>query len=223
MYNKIPLLRTVIRNYKKNQFDKKWRKLNSHNLTVAGKRMFPMEIVSVGKGSYGMLNINSVFPTENNRLIIGNFVSIASDSLFMMDVNHQTETYTTYPLYSRYISPKAVDAMAKGPIIVEDEVWIGSYAMIFSGVRIGKGAIVAAGSIVTKDIPPYAIVGGNPAKIIKYRFPKEIIDILLPIKLENIPIEWIKQNIDFMYKKINSVEDALIFKNKIESISNEKI
>jgi serine acetyltransferase len=69
----------------------------------------------------------------------------------------------------------------KGDIIIENDVWIGAKATIMSGVRIGNGAIVAAGSVVSKDVPPYAIVAGNPAKIVKYRFDEEQIKKLLSI------------------------------------------
>lgn len=215
---KVPILRTILRKRNKLQFDKKWRKLNSHNDTVVGDRVFPIDVVEVGKHTYGMLNIQSVYSTPNEKLVIGNFVSIAPGALFLMGVNHQTQTYSTFPLYSRFVKRCPIDAVSKGHIIIDDEVWIGTNAIIFSGIRIGKGAIIAAGALVTKDVPPYAIVGGNPAKIIKYRFSKEIIDILMPINLEIIPLEWIKENIDFMYKNIESIEDALSLKNKIESI-----
>lgn len=215
---KIPVLRTILRKQSKLQFDKKWRKINPHNDTVVGDRFFPIDVVEVGNHTYGMLNIQSVFSTPDEKLKIGNFVSIAPGAMFLMGVNHQIQTYSTFPLYSRFVNRCPIDAVSKGHIIIEDEVWIGTNAIIFSGVKVEKGAIIAAGALVTKDVPPYAIVGGNPAKIIKYRFSKEIIDILLPIKLDKIPLEWIKENIDFMYQKINTVDDALNLKNKIESV-----
>ena len=73
--------------------------------------------------------------------------------------------------------------MAKGDIVVGDDVWIGENAIVCSGVTIGQGAIVAAGAIVTKDIEPYAIVGGNPAKVIKYRFNENIRKKLIQINI----------------------------------------
>lgn len=219
MFKKIPIIRSILRNYNKNKFDKTWRKINSHNYTSIGERMFPMEVVKVGKETYGMLNILSLFVTPNEKLEIGNFVSIAPGAWFLLGMNHQMHTYTTYPLYSRYIKASPIDAISKGPIIIKDEVWIGTNAMIFSGVTIGKGAIIAAGAIVTKDVPPYAIVGGNPAKIIKFKFPPEIINIIESIDLTKVPLKWIKDNIDFLYKEIKTAEDAYAFKQKIESIS----
>ena len=68
--------------------------------------------------------------------------------------------------------------VTKGPIIVRDDVWIGSHVLILSGVEIGQGAVIGAGSVVAKSIPPYAVAVGNPARVIKYRFSPEIIEIL---------------------------------------------
>ena len=87
--------------------------------------------------------------------------------------------FSNYPFMD-----KIVDAYRKkGDTVIEDAVWIGMRSMIMPGVRLGEGAVIAAGSIVTKDVPPYAIVGGNPAKIIKYRFSPEIIAKILALKI----------------------------------------
>jgi acetyltransferase-like isoleucine patch superfamily enzyme len=203
---KIPILRSLIRDYEKVLFQRKWRKQNSHNKTVAGN-IFPIEIVSVGKMSYGLLNILSYSPS-NERLQIGNFVSIAPNVLFVLGGNHHINTITNFPLYSELISPNFSDAESKGPIIVNDEVWIGTNAMILSGVIIGKGAIIAAGSVVTKNVPPYAIFGGNPAHLIRYRFSAEIIDILTPFRLADLSEEQIRNNIEIINTKIKTKSDA---------------
>lgn len=216
LYQKIPVLRSIIRNYEKLKFSKQWRLLNKHNLTTVGERRFPVEVVSVGKETYGMLNIMSVFADCGENLLIGNYVSIAPGVWFMLGVNHQTDTFTTFPLRTRLFGPSPLDAICKGPLIIEDEVWIGSNSMIFSGITVGKGAIIAAGAVVTKDVPPYAIVGGNPAHIIKYRFSEEIIKLLLPIKLIDLSDDWLRNHIETIYKKIESVDDVLHIKKLIE-------
>ena len=217
-FGKIPVLRIVIRNYVKLRFNKRWRKLNSHNNTVVGDRMFPLEAVSVGKRSYGMLNIQCYYAETNRKqLEIGNYVSIAPGVIFLLDVNHQINTLTTFPLYTRLFSPNPLDANSKGPLIIEDEVWIGTNAILVSGITIGKGAIIAAGAIVTKDVPPYSIVGGNPARIIRYRFSEEIIKLLLPLKLIDLSDDWMRPHIEMLYKKIETIDDALMIKQLIDS------
>jgi virginiamycin A acetyltransferase len=215
--NNIPLLRTIVRFFERRNFEKRWRSLNRHNSTKVGGRFFSLEIVQVGKGTYGTVNIQSLYSTPNEKLNIGNYVSIAPEVTFFLGMNHQINTATTFPFYSKLIKRSPIDAISKGPVIIEDEVWIGTGAWIFSGVRIGKGAVIGAGSIVTKDVLPYAIVGGNPAKVIRFRFQEDIINILKPIYFINFSDEWIKQNIDLIYKKIETVEDALALKAAADS------
>lgn len=216
MVKKIPVLRTLLALSKKIRFDRSWRKSNRHNETSIGKYMFPKGVVEVGHATYGLLNVQSLYATPEEKLVIGNYVSIASDSLFLLGTNHQTETITTYPLHSKLIGRTPLDALSKGPIIIEDEAWIGSSAIVMSGVRIGKGAIVAAGAIVTKSVPPYAIVGGNPAKIIRYKFSEDIIEELMTLRLIEVPVEWFKANISLMYNKIESADDVRKVKRMIE-------
>ena len=94
----------------------------------------------------------------------------------------------------------------KGDIIVEDDVWIGIHAIILSGVHIGRGAIIAAGAVVTNDIPPYAIVGGVPAKLIKYRFDHDLINSLLKIDYSKLTNKIILEHMNDLYKKVHSSE-----------------
>ena len=85
------------------------------------------------------------------------------------------------------------DATSKGDILIGDDVWIGERAVILSGVEIGRGAIVAAGAVVSKSIPPYAIAAGVPAKVVKYRFDDDLISELLKIDFDKIDVEFIKR------------------------------
>ncbi|MGH0683684.1 CatB-related O-acetyltransferase [Bacillus mycoides] len=185
-------------------FKKKWRKLNRHNFTNSGN-IFPADLVTVGNFSYGKLNINS-YGNKNEGLMIGNLVSIGGDVLFILGGNHQYDCLTTYP-FKKKILFKESEAITKGPIIVEDDVWIGNNAIILSGITIGKGAIVAAGSVVTKNVKPYSIVGGNPAQLIKYRFSEEVVKQLLRLDLSKMDKQFILENEELLYKKIN--EDNL--------------
>lgn len=205
---KIPILRTFYRQYAFARFQKAWRKRNAHNRTVA-MTTFPMECVEVGNGTYGELHILSHFP-EVEKLAIGNYVSMAPNVRFILSGNHQTQTLSTYPILStlgKTHHPK--DSLSKGPIIVEDEAWIGYGAIILSGVTLGKGCIVAAGSVVTRSIPPYAIAGGNPARVIRYRLPEEVIPIVKDIRLDDLSPAQMRTHIDGLYRPIQTPEDAL--------------
>jgi len=215
LFSKIPILRELVRQFEISQFKKNWRKKNTHNYTVPGDRPFPINNVQVGIHSYGELNVQSLYEQEGEFLQIGDFVSIAPGAWFILGNNHQTNTLTSYPLWSRFIAYNPIDSTTKGPIVVEDEVWIGTNALILSGVKIGKGAIVAAGAVVTKDVPNYAIVGGNPAKIIKYRFSEELISELNKVNLKDFPLDKIKNNIQEIYKELKTKEDLKTLLNRI--------
>jgi len=119
---------------------------------------------------------------------------------------HPTDIVSTSPKIYRNIKSQDIRDVYSSPIIGND-VWIGANAIILQGVTIGDGAIVAAGAVVTKDVPPYAIVGGVPAKVIKYRFPDSTIVKLLEIKWWDKPEEWILENVE----KFSNVDDFIRF------------
>ncbi|MGL5935845.1 MAG: CatB-related O-acetyltransferase [Cetobacterium sp.] len=178
---------------------KNWRDKNGNNKT-SPVSYFPIELVKVGNYSYGPLNVR-YWGTEKEGLEIENFVSIAEGVKFILGGNHEVNTFTTYPLKVMALGEE-IEAWTKGPIVVKDDVWIGTDALILSGVTIGQGAIVAAGSIVTKDVPPYSIVGGNPAKIIKYRYSKEIIDEMIAFDWNKIDLNKIEKLREDLYKPL---------------------
>lgn len=177
----------------------KWRIKNKENFTTI-KNLIPLEILTVGKFSYGGLDI-AYFGNKDEKLEIGSFVSIAPGVKFILGGNHEINKISTYPFKVKILDMKT-EAWTKGKITVCDDVWIGMNSIILSGVKIGQGAIIAAGSVVTKDVPPYSIVGGNPATVIKYRFSKEIIKNIETIKWSKVDVEKIKNNIDFIYENI---------------------
>ena len=152
-----------------------WRNRNSHNQTVAGS-VFDLDKVTVGKNTYGIINMycESGAPVH---LEIGNYVSIAPEVEFLLGEEHTIHTISTYPFKNHFTGE--CEATSKGNIVVNDDVWIGRRATILSGITIGQGAIVAAGSVVTKDVPAYSIVGGVSAKVLKKRFSEELIHKLL--------------------------------------------
>ena len=130
------------------------------------------------------------------RLVIGKFVQIARGSYFITSsANHPMSGITTYPF--RIFKPETFgykDLPVKDTV-VEHDVWIGHDAVIMPGVRIGAGAIVAAASVVTRDVPPYAVVGGNPASIIRMRYPVEVISEILELAWWDWPIDKIEANL----------------------------
>lgn len=162
---------------------KKWHKLHPNSDTTP-MNDFDFEHVLIGKGTYGELNV--VDFGGNAKLIINNYVSIAQHVSFILNAEHYTDHISTYPFKVKILRTQNTESFSKGNIIVDDDVWIGYGATIMSGVHIGQGAVVAAGAIVTKDIPPYAIVGGVPAKIINYRFEDAIIKELLKVDFKMI-------------------------------------
>lgn len=133
----------------------------------------------MGRGSYGQPRVVCYSETSGGRVEIGNFCSIAAGVRFLVDGEHRVDLLTTSPLPGAASSPPPGHGASKGPIIVGHDVWIGRDATIMAGVRIGTGAVIAACSVVVKDVPPYTIVGGNPAQAIRRRFSDEECEVLL--------------------------------------------
>ena len=147
-------------------------------------------------------NVLYQYPINHDKLIIGKFCSIACGAKFLFNsANHTLSSLSTYPFpifYEEWDSDvknitKAWDN--KGDIVVGNDVWIGYEAVVLAGVTIGDGAIIGARAVVTKDVPPYTIVGGVPAKPIRKRFPQEAIDTLLNLKWWDWPRERILKHI----------------------------
>ncbi len=126
-------------------------------------------------------NVLYHFPFIGDRLVIGKFCAIAKDVQFIMNgANHKLSGFSTFPFYIfgngwEKAMPKPEDLPYKGDTIIGNDVWIGYKALIMPGVKIGNGAIISSLAVVTTDVPAYTIVGGNPAKVIKSRFPDEIV------------------------------------------------
>ena len=180
-------------------FQRNWKINNRHNYTVP-MMIFDSSTVKVGMNSYGEMNVISFNTTS--KLLIGNYVSIAQNVHFLLDVEHEISSLCTYPFIASLFDNNYKEATSKGDIIVDDDVWIGYGATIMSGIHIGQGAVVAAGAVVTKDVPPYAIVGGVPAKVIKYRFEPEMIEELLKVDYSKLTKEDIEKHIDDLYTEL---------------------
>lgn len=148
-------------------------------------------------------NVKYLFDFTGDKLIIGKFCMIASDVTFIMNgANHLSDAISAYPFaifgedWSNAMDGKTYPK--KEDTIVGNDVWIGYGTTIMPGVTIGDGAIIATKSVVTKDVAPYSIVGGNPAKEIRKRFSEEIIQELLEIKWWDWPIEKITENVQHL-------------------------
>jgi virginiamycin A acetyltransferase len=148
-------------------------------------------------------NVKYLFDFTGDKLIIGKFCMIASDVTFIMNgANHLSESITSFPF--AIFGHDWTNAMAgksypiKGNTVIGNDVWIGYGATIMPGVIVGDGAIIATKSVVTRDVEPYAIVGGNPAKLIKKRFDEEAILRLLALKWWDWPIEKITENVQYL-------------------------
>jgi len=150
-------------------------------------------------------NVLYHYPVNNDKLKIGKFCSIACGTKFMFTSGNHTlnslSTYTFPIFFEEWELDKSNIRSAwdnKGDINIGNDVWIGYEAVIMSGVTIGDGAIIGTRAVVTKDVPPYTIVGGIPAKPIKKRFSEDVINRLLQIKWWNWPDNKIKENISII-------------------------
>ena len=162
-------------------------------------------VLSVGKGTYSWqsLLIDSYSGSEA-RIFIGNYCSIAPQVRIITGGIHPTDWISLYPIRAQFNLPnKNKDGMpaTKGDIIIGNDVWIGTGVIILSGVKIGNGAVICAGAVVTKDIPDFAIAGGIPAKILKYRFTEEQIIQLNEIAWWDWDKDKIISNVDLLSSK----------------------
>lgn len=184
---------------------KKWRRYNDNNFTEIDIKSNNIKNCKVGSGTYGIIKVFNDRPERS--LLIGNYCSIAQDVTFIVGRDHHIDSISSYPFKQMFglADSEYRDAISKGDIIVEDDVWIGYGATILSNVIIGQGAVIAAGAVVTQSVPPYAVVGGIPAKVIKYRFSHPVIDYLLTLDYGMLTEEMIKAHIDDLYKQLDEM------------------
>ena len=166
---------------------------------------------------YGGFLAPFLFPLSPERLVIGKFCQIAHGVRFITSsANHNMNGFSTYPfnnfMMTESTTMEDIKAMfevseKKGDTVIGNDVWIGMEAVVMPGVTVGDGAIAGARAVVAKDVPPYAIVAGNPAKVVKYRFDEDVIEKLRAVRWWDWPVEKITTNI----KAITSSDlDALL-------------
>jgi len=148
--------------------------------------------LTLGTGSYGLFRLTVQRGDQDVRVEIGSYCSIGQQVLFLPGGNHRPDWVSTYPLRARLGMAGAFHdghPATRGPIVVGHDVWIGRGAWILSGVTIGSGAVVGAAAVVAKDVAPYEVVAGNPARPIRRRFLDHEVEALLAIAWWNWPKE----------------------------------
>lgn len=184
----------------------KWNELkkNEFEKLISGfleKRILTIPLYTTGPGTYIVQPFTVVrWLSAEEGLVIGNYCSIAREVLVILGGIHNYNLPSTYPfrvkLEGLSVAQDPFYRKGSGKIIIKNDVWIGARSMILGGVSIGNGAVVSAGSVVFDSVPDFAIVGGNPAKILGYRFPPETISALLEIAWWDWSQKKIRENID---------------------------
>lgn len=175
--------------------------------------------VAIGAYTYADGPVNLVLVNPEERIFIGKFCSLALGVTIFGGGEHFTNRVTTYPLKFLLTddipASRNVDATTKGQTSIGNDVWLGHEAVVLSGVTIGDGAIIGARSVVTKNVPDYAVVAGNPAKVIRYRFEQEVIEYLLSLQWWNWDIQKILANLETLYQNPSEWRSKFESKNSL--------
>ena len=195
-----------------NPFSSKWKRpLISRHVRYT-MDVLKRDDVEIGEYTYGT---PIVYAHQGSKLKIGKFCSIANEVTIFLGGEHRTELATTYPFYvfpdnwpeSKHLRSGQVATVSKGDVIIGNDVWIGYGATILSGVRISDGAVIGAKAVITYDVEPYAIVAGNPNRLIRKRFDDATIRKLLELKWWDWSIEKIRENVNVICS--NNIQELL--------------
>lgn len=151
--------------------------------------------ISIGRYTYGGATFK--LWSEHERIEVGSFCSFAENVLVFGGGEHRSDWITTHPLRIAFNSLGAGQdghPYSKGPTTIGSDVWVGHGALILSGVKVGSGACIGAGALVARDVPPYSIVAGNPARVVRFRFTETQIASLLEIRWWTWPVEQIRRH-----------------------------
>lgn len=182
--------------------------------------------LTVGRHTYGIKPDTIILPESTNppHVKIGSFCSFAPGVVILANADHNKDFPSTYPFRTLFFSSLKrgkssgyfnQDVVSRGSIEIGHDVWVGQNAIILSGISIGTGAVIGAGTVVTKDIPPYAIAVGNPARVISFRFPPSIIERLLESRWWELSDENLRNLESYLYS-----EDIDAFLDKVRTIQN---
>ncbi|MCR4376676.1 MAG: CatB-related O-acetyltransferase [Rhodospirillales bacterium] len=174
---------------------------------IRGKRSRDIlpDYVTIGRGTYGLNRNTFQGLSPDAPVIVGNFCSFGPEVMIFAKADHPMNRPSTYPLKTLFLYPGQgnQDAVTKGGVSIGHDVWVGARTMILSGVTIGNGAVIGAGAVVAKDVPPYAVVVGNPSVVIKYRFDADQINALEEIAWWNWPDHKIREFEPYFYGELN--------------------
>lgn len=194
----------------------------SHDVTKSG--YIGKSLISVGRFTYGHENITVKQWNEGAGLKIGGFCSIAANVTIFLGGNHRSDWISTFPfghLYPEELGGQGIVGHpgTKGDVIIGNDVWLGHGSTIMSGVKIGHGAIIGTNALVVKDVAPYEIVGGNPAKHLKMRFSDEVIALLLKLEWWDLPVAAIRE----LCRELSAAPNAALIQSWIEKYRPERL
>ena len=207
-------------------FKKKKKKYSNYFLKDNLKNEIKQNLAIIGKWSYGNPKIYRW--DWKSKIYIGNFCSLGPEIKIIIGGNHRTDWVSTSQLPAdtfnfedTFLNAQKIKNYnySKGDLHIENDVWIGAFSIIFSGIRLGNGSVVAAGSVVTKDVDPYTIVGGNPARFIKKRFTSKQINFLKSSKWWDLE----DKKIDLLSKYLLDEKVDLFIKKFKDFKNNKKI
>jgi acetyltransferase-like isoleucine patch superfamily enzyme len=188
-----------------------FRLCNVFGLFLNPSKLKSRRKLEVGKNTFYNSKINFA-GTGNVR--IGNYCAIGPNLTIISSNHNYNFPAMQIKMYKNFFN-EAPENLIKSPICIGNDVWIGNDVIILSGVNVGDGACVGAGSVVTKDIPPYAIAVGVPARTVKYRFSEEVIEYLLKIRWWHWDDDKIKRNKSFFMTNLNKIESVQTLNNTI--------
>lgn len=176
-----------------------WYRSNRHNETFAVNQFRP-DHVHVGDYTYGPLRV--IDGAASSILRIGSFCSIAEDVTFVLNGDHPLDRLSTFP-FRAFVLGEEEAVSSRGDIVLGDDVWIGHGAVILSGVTLGRGSVVAAGAVVTRDVAEYDVVAGSPARKIRSRLEADIADAARDVDLRRVDERFIRRNLNLIEAPLN--------------------